>query len=296
MGTEPEKIRKVVIPAAGMGTRFLPASKSVPKEMLCLVDKPIIQYIVEEAVEAGIEQVILVTSSGKFEIEDHFDVSYELEDALRKKGKTELLDYCERLHEMAEVISVRQHVPKGLGHAIWCAKPVVGNEPFLVMLPDDIVDNPGYSCARQLIDVYQKYQAPVVAIMEVPDHMISLYGIVKHEQVDENIYRIWDMIEKPRPEDAPSNLGIVTMYLFTPDIFDAIEKTEPGHAGEIQITDAIRNLAGKGPVYGCKFQGQRFDAGDKLGYLEATIHFALKHPELGQRFKALIRKKAEEIG
>ncbi len=289
------RIRKAVIPAAGLGTRFLPASKAIPKEMLCLVDKPIIQYIVEEAAEAGIEQVILVTGRGKSAMEDHFDISYELEDSLRRRGKSELLDLCERVHGLVEVIAVRQHEPRGLGHAISCAKPVVGDEPFLVMLPDDIVDNPGNSCARQLIDIYRKYQAAVVAIMEVPPHMISLYGIVKYEHVERNVYRIWDMIEKPEPSEAPSNLGIVTQYLFPSEIFDAIAETAPGIGGEIQITDAIRKLASEKAVYGCKFEGQRFDAGDKFGYLEATVHFALKHPELGERFSAWLKKKAAEI-
>lgn len=289
------KIKKVVIPAAGLGTRFLPASKAIPKEMLCLVDKPIIQYIIEEAAQAGVEQVVLVTARGKSAIEDHFDISYELEDTLKKRGKDDLVEACERLHEMVEVISVRQQEPKGLGHAILCAKHVVGNEPFLVMLPDDIVYNPSYPCASQLIDVYNKHGCAVVAIMQVPDHMISLYGIVKHEKVEKNVYRIWDMIEKPAPEEAPSDLGIVAMYLFPPEIFEAIEKTEPGKGGEIQITDAIRRLAGEGTVYGCKFEGQRFDAGDKFGYLEATVHFALKHPAMGERFKAFLKKKAAEL-
>jgi UTP--glucose-1-phosphate uridylyltransferase len=289
------KIRKAVIPAAGMGTRFLPASKAIPKEMLCLVDKPIIQYIMEEAAEAGIEQVVLITCRGKSTMEDHFDISYELEDALRSRDKSDLLELCERVHQLVEVIAVRQQEPKGLGHAIFCAKPVVGDEPFLVMLPDDIVDNPGYPCSRQLIDVYQKYQGAVVAIMEVPEHMISRYGIVKHEHVEGNVYRIWDMIEKPEPSEAPSNLGIVAQYLFPPEIFDAIAETSPGIGGEIQITDAIRRLASERTVYGCKFEGQRFDAGDKFGYLEATVHFALKHPELGERFSAWLKKKAQEI-
>lgn len=289
------KVRKAVIPAAGLGTRFLPASKAVPKEMLPVVDKPILQYIVEEAAASGIEQVILVTGRQKTAMEDHFDVSCELEDALAKRGKTELLELCVKLRELLEVVAVRQHEPRGLGHAILCARGVVGDEPFAVMLPDDLVDGEGRPGLGQLIDVYEKYGEAVVGLIEVPAHQISWYGIVKREPVAPHLYRVWDMIEKPQPEAAPSNLGIVARYVFPPEIFRAIAETRPGWGGEIQITDAIRKLAEERPVYGWVFQGPRFDAGDKLGFLEATLHYALKHPELGEHFRSLLLERAQSL-
>ncbi len=288
-------IRKAVIPAAGLGTRFLPATKSIPKEMLPIVDKPILQYIIEEAVQSGIEQIVLVTGRQKQAMEDHFDISYELEDILAKKGKDEMLETCKKISSLAEIVSVRQHKPLGLGHAIGCAKQVVGNEPFLVLLPDDMIYNPEYPGSKQLMDVYEKYGGGVVGLIEVPPHQISWYGIVKFEWVDGNVCRVWDMIEKPKPEEAPSNLGIVSRYVFPPEIFKHIENTKPGHGGEIQITDAIRSLAAKGDVFGCKFEGQRFDAGDKLGFLEATIHYALEHPQIRESFRELLKNKAKDL-
>jgi len=288
-------IRKAVIPAAGLGTRFLPASKAIPKEMIPVVDKPILQYIVEEAAASGIEQVVLVTGRQKTAMEDHFDVSGELEDALKQRGKDALLELCVKLRELVEVIAVRQHEPLGLGHAILCGKGVVGDEPFAVMLPDDLVDGEGRPGLRQLLDVYEERGEAVVGLIEVPLHQISWYGIVKHEPVAPHLYRVWDMIEKPRPEEAPSNLGIVARYVFPPEIFRTIAETKPGWGGEIQITDAIRRLAGERAVYGWVFQGRRFDAGDKLGYLEATLHYALKHPELGERFRSLLLERAQSL-
>jgi len=290
-----KKVRKAVFPAAGLGTRFLPASKAIPKEMLNIVDKPSIQYIVEEAVASGVEQVILVTARGKSALEDHFDKAFELEYLLKERGKKSLLEMSRKLWKMVEVVSVRQHEPLGLGHAFSCAKKVVGDEPFLGMLPDDIVHNPEYPCARQLIDVYEKYHCSVVALMKTPPHLIDKYGMVVFEKVDKNVVKVFDCIEKPKPEDAPSDLGIVARYLFTPEIFQALEETKPGVGGEIQITDAIANLARKGRVYGCIFEGERFDAGDKFGYLEATIHFALHHPELGPRFRAWLKDYAQKL-
>ena len=290
-----KRIRKAVIPAAGLGTRFLPATKAIPKEMLPVVDKPILQYIVEEAAASGIEQVILVTGRQKTAIEDHFDVSYELEDTLRRRGKDRQLELCVKLRELVEVVVVRQHEPMGLGHAILCGKGAVGDEPFAVLLPDDLVDGEGRPGIRQLIDVYEEYHEAVVGLIEVPPHQLSWYGMVKHEPVRKNLYRVWDMIEKPKPEDAPSNLGIVARYVFPPEIFRAIEQTPPGSGGEIQITDAIRRLAGERTVYGWVFQGQRFDAGDKFCYLEATLHYALKHPELGERMRALLLEQARSL-
>ncbi len=289
------KVRKAVFPAAGLGTRFLPASKSIPKEMITVVDKPIIQYIVEEAVESGVEQVILVTARGKSALEDHFDKVYELEDLLDRRGKKDLLEASRKLWNMIEVVSVRQHEPLGLGHAFYCAKQVVGDEPFLGMLPDDMVDSPGYPCAKQLIDVYHKYDCSVVALMKTPPELIDKYGMVKFEQVEGNVVKMFDCVEKPRPADAPSDLGIVARYLFTPEIFQALEETKPGVGGEIQITDAIANLARKGRMYGCIFSGERFDAGDKFGYLQATVHYALKHPELGARFSDWLKQYLKKI-
>ena len=290
-----QKVRKAVFPAAGLGTRFLPASKAIPKEMLCIVDKPTIQYIVEEAVASGVTQVILVTASGKHSMEDQFDKSWELEHLLKERNKDRLLEMTRQLWKMVEVISVRQHEPLGLGHAFYVAKNVVGDEPFLGMLPDDIVYCPDYPCAKQLIDVYNTYKCSVVALMRTPPELIDKYGMVVFEKVEKNVVKVFDCIEKPKPKDAPSNLGIVARYLFTPEIFRALEETKPGVGGEIQITDAIANLARKGRVCGCIFEGKRFDAGDKFGYLEATIHFALKHPELGKRFKAWLKDYVKKI-
>ena len=289
------KVRKAVFPSAGLGTRFLPASKAIPKEMIPIVDKPVIQYMVEEAVESGVEQVILVTARGKTAIEDHFDKAFELEDHLERRGKDKLLDECRRLWRMVEVVSVRQHEPLGLGHAFYCARDLIGDEPFLGVLPDDIVYNPGYPCCKQLIDVYEKYGCSVVALMKTPPELIDKYGMVKFKVVSDNIVQVLDCVEKPRREDAPSDLGIVARYLFTPEIFKALEETKPGVLGEIQITDAIANLARKGRMYGCIFKGERFDAGDKLGYLQATVHYALKHPELGESFGRWLKEFVKGI-
>jgi len=290
-----DKVRKAVLPAAGLGTRFLPASKAIPKEMISIVDKPTIQYIVEEAVASGIKQVVLVTARGKCPIEDHFDKVWELEHILRERGKNGLLEVSQALWKMVEVISVRQHEPLGLGHAFYCAKNVVGDEPFVGMLPDDIVDCPDYPCARQLIDVYNKYKCSVVALMKTPPRLIDKYGMVKFKPVEGNVVQVFDSVEKPKPSEAPSDLGIVARYLFTPEIFQALEETKPGVGGEIQITDAIANLARKGRMYGCIFKGERFDAGDKFGYLEATVHFALQHPELGDRFRKWLKEYVSKI-
>jgi len=287
-------IRKAVIPAAGLGTRFLPATKAIPKEMIPIVDKPLLQYMVEEAAESGIEQVILVTAAGKQAMEDHFDTAYELEQALEKKGKTGLLKEVRRLTRLCEIVSVRQHAPLGLGHAIGCARPAVGDEPFVVLLPDDMIYNPEYPGCKQMMDVHQEYGRSVVALMEVPQRQISWYGMVEYEKVKDRVVRVKRSVEKPEPEDAPSNLGIVARYLFTPDIFEAIENTKPGAGGEIQITDAINTMAGEGKVLGLVFEGRRFDAGDKLGFLEATLHYAMVHPELGQEFRRMAKKMIEK--
>lgn len=287
------KIRKAVIPAAGLGTRMLPASKSIPKELLPVVDKPILQYMIEECAASGIEQVVLVSAAGKESMADHFDTGHELEDLLEKKGKTALLDKVRALKDLCEIVTVRQHRPLGLGHAIGCGRGVVGDEPFVVLLPDDMIDNDEHPACRQMIDVYEKRGNSVVALIETPEHQLSWYGIIEYEKVDERVVKVLSSVEKPKPEDAPSNLGIVSRYLFTPEVFEAIDATEPGVGGEIQITDAINKLAGEGKVDGLIFEGGRYDAGDKLGYLEAIVHYALKHPDIGKDFRAMVEAMLE---
>lgn len=279
-----QKVRKAVFPAAGLGTRFLPATKASPKEMLPLVDKPLIQYVVEEAVASGIESVIIVTGRGKASIEDHFDVSFELEKLLEERGKTEELKAMRAISEMARVSYVRQQEALGLGHAVLQARDLVGEEPFAVMLSDDIIDSET-PALRQLLDVYEKYDAPVVAVFEVEGEAISRFGVIDGDEVEPGVYKIKDMVEKPPQSEAPSNLAIIGRYILTPDIFDEIEKTTPGAIGEIQITDAMRSLLKKRPFYAVRFKGTRYDAGDKLGFLIATVEFALKHEDLAPEFR-----------
>jgi UTP--glucose-1-phosphate uridylyltransferase len=283
-----QKVRKAVFPAAGLGTRFLPATKASPKEMLPLVDKPLIQYVVEEAVASGIESVIIVTGRGKASIEDHFDVSFELEKLLEDRGKTEELKAMRAISEMARVSYVRQQEALGLGHAVLQARDLVGDEPFAVMLSDDIIDSET-PALRQLLDVHEKYNAPVVAVFEVEGEAISRFGVIDGEEVEEGVYKIKDMVEKPAFKDAPSNLAIIGRYVLTPDIFDEIEKTTPGAIGEIQITDAMRSLLKKRPLYAVRFKGTRYDAGDKLGFLIATVELALKHEDLAPEFRKYLR-------
>ena len=284
----PQKVRKAVFPAAGLGTRFLPATKASPKEMLPLVDKPLIQYVVEEAVASGIESVIIVTGRGKAAIEDHFDVSFELEKLLEARGKLAELKAMRAISELARVSYVRQQEALGLGHAVLQARDLVGAEPFAVMLSDDIVDAET-PALRQLLDVYEKYDAPVVAVFEVEGEAISRFGVIDGEEVEAGVYKIKDMVEKPSFADAPSDLAIIGRYVLTPDIFDEIEKTTPGAVGEIQITDAMRSLLKKRPFYAVLFKGKRYDAGDKLGFLIATVEFALKHEDLAPEFKEYLR-------
>jgi UTP--glucose-1-phosphate uridylyltransferase len=284
----PQKVRKAVFPAAGLGTRFLPATKASPKEMLPLVDKPLIQYVVEEAVASGIESVIIVTGRGKAAIEDHFDVSFELETLLKERGKTDELKAMRAISDMARVSYVRQREALGLGHAVLQARDLVGDEPFAVMLSDDIVDS-RTPALRQLLDVYEKYDAPVLATMQVEGDAISRFGAIDGEEVEEGVYKIRDMVEKPPLAEAPSDLAIIGRYVLTPDIFDEIEKTRPGAIGEIQITDAMRALLMKRPFYDVRFEGKRYDAGDKLGFLTATVEFALKHNDLAPEFKEYLR-------
>jgi UTP--glucose-1-phosphate uridylyltransferase len=283
-----QKVRKAVFPAAGLGTRFLPATKASPKEMLPLVDKPLIQYVVEEAVASGIESVIIVTGRGKASIEDHFDISFELEKLLEERGKLEELKAMRAISEMARVSYVRQQEALGLGHAVLQARDLVGEEPFAVMLSDDIIDSEE-PALRQLLDVYEKYSAPVVAVFQVEGEAISRFGVVDGEEVEEGVYKIKDMVEKPAFSDAPSDLAIIGRYVLTPDIFDEIERTTPGAIGEIQITDAMRSLLKKRPFYAVRFKGTRYDAGDKLGFLIATVEFALKHEDLAPEFREYLQ-------
>lgn len=283
------RVRKAVFPAAGLGTRFLPATKAQPKEMLPLVDKPLIQYGVEEAMHSGIQNIIIVTGRGKSSIEDHFDVSFELEQLLESKGKSEMLSMVRAISDMIDVSYVRQKEALGLGHAVLRAKELVGHEPFAVVLSDDIIASE-IPCIRQLLDIYEFYGASVLALMEVPKDQISAYGVVDAELVSDNgrenrLYRIRNMVEKPKPAEAPSNLAIIGRYILTPEIFRCIEAIEPGSGGEIQLTDALKYMLRNRPIYGLKFEGTRYDAGDKLGFLRATVEFALNRHDLGQPFR-----------
>ena len=283
------KIRKAVFPAAGLGTRFLPATKASPKEMLPLVDKPLIQYGVEEAVASGIESILIITGRDKAAIENHFDISYELEDTLRERGKTKILDQVHAVAGLARISYTRQQQALGLGHAIYQACDYVGNEPFAAVLADDIIDAK-IPALRQMMDVYEKYDAPVIATMQVAGEAISRFGVIDAEEVEPNVYKVRDMVEKPALADAPSDLAIIGRYIFTPDIFDAIEKTEPGAGGEIQITDAMRILLKQRPLYAVKLDGVRHDAGDKLGFLIANVEFALKRDDLGPQFRDYLKR------
>jgi UTP--glucose-1-phosphate uridylyltransferase len=282
-------IRKAVIPAAGLGTRFLPAVKAIPKELLPIVDKPTIQYIVEEAVSSGIEQVILITARGKGAIEDHFDISFELEEILKQQKKEDLLRLVQKVSSMVRMIAIRQKEPKGLGHAVLCAREAVGDEPFAVMLGDDIVDSDP-PCLAQMVEVFRQMQGGVVALQRVPKSETHLYGIISGEKVGERTYRIAGLVEKPAPEQAPSNLAVIGRYLLPPEIFPILEHTVPGKGGEIQLTDGLQALARSMPLYGYEFTGDRYDAGDKVGYLEANIAFALKRPQMVERLRAFIEK------
>ncbi|MBA2340553.1 MAG: UTP--glucose-1-phosphate uridylyltransferase GalU [Pyrinomonadaceae bacterium] len=284
----PQKIRKAVFPAAGLGTRLLPATKAMPKEMLTLVDKPLIQYVVEEAAASGVESILIVTGRGKAAMEDHFDVSFELEQLLRERGKENLLKVARGVSEIARISYTRQREALGLGHAIYQGRDFVEDEPFAVMLADDIVDAER-PALRQMIDVYEKYDAPVLGTMRVEGEAISRFGVIDAEEVEPGVYKIRDMVEKPKFEDAPSDLAIIGRYILTPDIFDEIERTKPGAGGEIQITDAMRKLLQKRPFYAMRLEGTRHDAGDKLGFLVATVEFALKRPDLAPQFAKYLR-------
>src|SRR5579863_1770826 len=287
------KVRKAVFPAAGLGTRFLPATKAMPKEMLPLVDKPLIQYGVEEAIHSGVQNIIIVTGRGKTAIEDHFDVSFELEHLLETRGKKDLLATVRAVSDMINVSYVRQKEALGLGHAVLRARELVGDEPFAVILSDDVIDAE-VPALRQLLDVYEFYGAPVVALMEVPRESISAYGVVDAEPVSHaggqnRLYRIRNLVEKPKASDAPSNLAIIGRYVLTPEIFSSLDAIEPGTGGEIQLTDGLKHVLRSRPIYGYRFEGTRYDAGDKLGFLEATVEFALKRHDLGQEFREYLK-------
>jgi UTP--glucose-1-phosphate uridylyltransferase len=283
-------IRKAVFPAAGLGTRFLPATKAQPKEMLPLVDKPIIQYVIEEAVAAGLTQIIIVTGRGKNAIEDHFDRSYELEKLLEARGKTGLLEQVRAVSSMITVAYVRQGEALGLGHAVLMARDLVGDEPFAVMLGDDIIDS-AVPCMKQMVDVFHRHEGPVIAVQQVPKSEISAYGVIDAEPVpgDDRVYRIRDLVEKPPASKAPSDLAIIGRYILTPDIFDALIKTQTDEGGEIQLTNGIRVLRESRSLWGYRFEGVRHDAGNKLGFLKATVEFALKRPDLGGPFREYLK-------
>ena len=284
------KLRKAVFPAAGLGTRFLPATKAQPKEMLPLVDKPIIQYVIEEAVAAGLTNLIIVTGRGKNAIEDHFDVSYELEKLLEERGKYDLLEQVRAISSMITVSYIRQGETLGLGHAVLVARDLVGDEPFAVMLGDDIIDAP-VPCMKQMVEVFERVADPVVAVYRVPHDEISAYGVIDGvpEGDSGRLFRIRDMVEKPTADDAPSDLAIIGRYILTPEIFDELENTPRGAGGEIQLTDGLRKLKQLRTLYGYRFEGVRHDAGNKLGFLKATVEFALKREDLGGPFREYLK-------
>lgn len=283
------KVKKAVIPAAGFGTRFLPATKAVPKELLPIVDKPTIQYIMEEVISAGIEEVVLITGREKGSIEDHFDISIELENHLRKKEKNDLLKIVQDISDMVTLVSVRQKEPLGLGHAVLCSKRVIGEEPFAVLLADDLIDAE-IPCIKQMLDIYQNMGGALIAIQKVPRRETQQYGIIKGKKVGERVYRIEDMVEKPKIEEAPSKLAIIGRYILPSRIFDILEKTLPDKRGEIQLTDAIRELGKEIPVFGYEFIGERYDAGDKFGFLQANISYGLRHPEVGKKLRSFLKQ------
>ena len=278
------KVRKAIIPAAGLGTRFLPATKAQPKEMLPIVDKPTIQYIIEEAVASGIEEILIITGRNKKSIEDHFDKSVELELELEKSGKEEMLKMVRDISDMVDIHFIRQKEPKGLGHAISCAKTFVGNEPFAVLLGDDIVYNEGKPCLKQLIDCYDEYKTSVLGVQTVEAKDVNKYGIVNGIHIEDRVYKVKGLVEKPPVEEAPSNVAILGRYIITPAIFDILENQESGKGGEIQLTDALLKLIDEEAMYAYDFEGTRYDVGDKLGFLKATVEYALRREDLRDGF------------
>lgn len=277
------KVRKAIIPAAGLGTRFLPATKAQPKEMLPIVDKPTIQYIIEEAVASGIEEILIITGRNKKSIEDHFDKSVELEMELEKAGKQEMLDMVRRISDMVDIHYIRQKEPRGLGHAIHCAKSFVGNEPFAVMLGDDVVDSE-VPCLKQLIDCFNEYKTTILGVQTVDPKNVDKYGIVDGLHIEDRVYKVKRLVEKPSVDEAPSNVAILGRYIITPQIFEILENTAPGKGNEIQLTDALETLIKNEAMYAYDFEGRRYDVGDKLGFLQATVEYALRKEELRDGF------------
>ena len=279
-----KRVRKAIIPAAGLGTRFLPATKAQPKEMLPIVDKPTLQYIIEECVESGIEEIIIITGRNKKSIEDHFDKSVELELELARTGKDDLLTMVHNISNMANIYYIRQKEPKGLGHAIYCARAFIGNEPFAVLLGDDVVYSDDKPCIKQLIDCFDKYNKTILGVQKVPANEVFKYGIISGKKIDKEVYMVNDMVEKPDINRSPSNMAILGRYIITPEIFNILQNTKPGKGGEIQLTDALSILREKEGLYAYNFIGKRYDIGDKLGFLQATVEYALRNPELKEGF------------
>jgi len=276
------KLKKAVIPVAGLGTRFLPATKAVPKELLPIIDIPSIQYVVQEAVDSGIQEIIFVTGRGKDAIEDHFDEAPELEQILAERGQTETVEMLRRIVGMTEVVSVRQKKPLGLGHAVLCARDLVGNEPFAVMLADDLIDN-DVPCIQQLLEIFEEKQESVVALMEVPQEDVHRYGVIKGSEVKKRLYQVEATVEKPQASQAPSRMAIIGRYILRPEVFAILEKLPAGKGGEIQLTDGLAQLVRERKVFGCEFEGDRYDIGDKFGFVRATVAYALKRPDLKDR-------------
>jgi UTP--glucose-1-phosphate uridylyltransferase len=285
------KLRKAVIPVAGLGTRFLPATKTVPKELLPIVDIPSIQYVVQEAVDAGIEEIIFVTGRGKDGIEDHFDEAPELEQVLADRGQKEMVKMLRCIAEMTEVVSVRQKKPLGLGHAVLCARDLVGNEPFAVMLADDLIDS-DIPCIRQLLEIFQETTESVVALMEVPESEVHQYGVIKGTNLRQGLYQVEATIEKPPAAEAPSRMAIIGRYVLRPEIFAILQNLPPGKGGEIQLTDGLSQLVRERKVYGCEFLGDRYDIGDKFGFVRATVAYALKRPDLKDKVLEYLKATA----
>jgi UTP--glucose-1-phosphate uridylyltransferase len=282
------KLRKAVIPVAGLGTRFLPATKTVPKELLPIVDIPSIQYVVQEAVDAGIEEIIFVTGRGKDGIEDHFDEAPELEQVLAERGNTEMVKTLRRIAEMTEVVSVRQKQPLGLGHAVLCARDLVGDEPFAVMLADDLIDSET-PCIRQLAEIFDDTQESVIALMEVPESEVHQYGVIKGTEIKKGLYRVDATVEKPTAKDAPSRMAIIGRYVLRPEIFSILKNLPPGRGGEIQLTDGLSQLVRDRKIFGCEFVGDRYDIGDKFGFVRATVAYALKRADLKDKVAAYLK-------
>ncbi len=288
------KVRKAIIPAAGLGTRFLPATKAQPKEMLPIVDKPTIQYIIEEAVASGIEDIIIVSGRSKRSIEDHFDKSVELELELEKSGKTDMLEMVRDISEMANIHTIRQKEPRGLGHAIYTARHFIGNEPFAVLLGDDVVVSK-QPCLQQMLEVYNEYHTSVLGVQKVKHEVVSKYGIVDCKKVDDRVYKVNDLVEKPNIDDAPSDIAILGRYIITPEIFSYLENQDAGSGGEIQLTDSLRRLSKEQAMYCYDFRGHRYDVGTKIGFLQANIEFALRNPEVSEEMREYIGKLSSNM-